>query len=118
MFFELFKDVSWSKFTNSFNLQFKTSYPFLKEILKQMEQQTKRRALGRGLEELFNIEDINYNKIEERIMETADEKEVKEFAVSDLKFKPRKKKIKISEKEMKELQGLEDRGGDSKLNEK
>lgn len=52
------------------------------------------------------------------IYETNDEKEVKEFSVSELKFKPRKKKIKISEKELKELQGLEDRGGDSKLNEK
>jgi cell fate regulator YaaT (PSP1 superfamily) len=52
------------------------------------------------------------------IYETNDEKEVKEFAVSDLKFRPRKKKIKVSDKEMKELQNLEDKGGDSKLNGK
>ena len=42
-------------------------------------EQTKRRALGRGLEELFNIEDINYDKMEEKIMETALEEEVKEL---------------------------------------
>jgi cell fate regulator YaaT (PSP1 superfamily) len=52
------------------------------------------------------------------IYETNDEKEVKEFPVSDLKFRPRKKKIKVSDKEMKELQNLEDKGGDSKLNGK
>ena len=38
-----------------------------------MQEQSKRKALGRGLEELFNIEDINYNKMEEKIMEKAKE---------------------------------------------
>jgi cell fate regulator YaaT (PSP1 superfamily) len=52
------------------------------------------------------------------IYETNDEKDVKEFSVNELKFRPRKKKIKVSEKEMKELQNLEDKGGDSKLNGK
>lgn len=49
------------------------------------------------------------------IVEINDEKEIQEYPVDELKFRPRKKKIKISEQEMKELQGLEDRGGDSKL---
>ncbi|MBQ0000176.1 MAG: stage 0 sporulation family protein [Clostridiales bacterium] len=66
-----------------------------------------------------NVQSVNVLRQMVRVIyEANDEKEVKEFAVSDLKFKPRKKKIKISEKEMKELQDLEDRGGDSKLNEK
>lgn len=52
------------------------------------------------------------------IVEINDEKEIQEFAVDELKFRPRKKKIKVSEKEMKELEGLEDKKGDSKLNEK
>lgn len=51
------------------------------------------------------------------IFEANDEKEMKDFAVAELKFRPRKKKVKVSEKEMKELQALEDRG-ESKLNEK
>ena len=49
------------------------------------------------------------------IVEINDEKEIQEYAVDELKFRPRKKKVKISEQELKELQGLEDRGGDSKL---
>ena len=42
-------------------------------------EQTKRRALGRGLEELFNIEDINYNKMEEKIMEKPKEEEIRKY---------------------------------------
>lgn len=52
------------------------------------------------------------------IVEVNDEKEIQEYAVDELKFRPRKKKIKVSEQEMKELEGLEDKGGDSKLNGK
>ena len=51
------------------------------------------------------------------IVEINDEKEIQEYPVSELKFRPRRKKIKISEQEMKELKNLEDKGGDSKLNE-
>ncbi len=46
-----------------------------------------------------------------------DEKEIQEFPVDDLKFRPRKKKVKVSEKELKELGNLEDKKGDSKLND-
>ena len=31
--------------------------------------ETKRRALGKGLEELFNTEQIDINKVEEKIIE-------------------------------------------------
>ena len=51
------------------------------------------------------------------IVEINDEKEIQEFAVEDLKFPPRKKKVKISEQELKELKNLEDKKGDSKLDE-
>lgn len=51
------------------------------------------------------------------IVEINDEKEIQEFAVEDLKFRPRKKKVKISEQELKELKNLEDKKGDSKLDE-
>lgn len=51
------------------------------------------------------------------IVEINDEKEIQEYAVDELKFRPRKKKIKISEQELKELEGIEDKRGDSKLNE-
>ena len=48
------------------------------------------------------------------VVEINDEKEIQEFPVNELKFRPRKKKIKISDKEMKELEKLEDREGDKK----
>lgn len=51
------------------------------------------------------------------IVEINDEKEIQEYPVSELKFRPRKKKVKVSEQEMKELKKLEDKGGESKLNE-
>lgn len=51
------------------------------------------------------------------IVEINDEKEIQEYPVDELKFRPRKKKIKISEQELKELEGIEDKRGDSKLNE-
>ena len=50
-------------------------------------------------------------------LEINDEKEIQEFPVDELKFKPRKKKVKVSEQELKELQDLEDKKGDSKLND-
>ena len=48
------------------------------------------------------------------VVDINDEKEIQEFAASELKFKPRKKKVKLTEQEIKELKNLED-GGDSKL---
>lgn len=66
-------------------------------------EQTKRRALGRGLEELFNIEDINYDKMEEKIMETADEEEVKELPIDKLRVNPYQPRKTFNEEALKEL---------------
>lgn len=49
------------------------------------------------------------------IVEINDEKEIQEYAVNELKFRPRRKKVKVSEQEMKELKNLEDKGGSSRL---
>ena len=68
-----------------------------------METQTKRRALGRGLEELFNIEDINYNKIEEKIMETVDENEIKEIPIEKLRVNPYQPRKTFNEESLNEL---------------
>lgn len=48
------------------------------------------------------------------IVEVNDEKEIQEFAVNELKFRPRKKKAKASEKEGKETKESEQKEGDSK----
>ena len=64
------------------------------------------------------IEGVKFRSIDDEfIVEINDEKEIQEFAVEDLKFRPRKKKVKISEQELKELKNLEDKKGDSKLDE-
>ena len=51
------------------------------------------------------------------IVEINYEKEIQEFALEYMNFLPRKKKVKISEQELKELKNLEDKKGDSKLDE-
>lgn len=51
------------------------------------------------------------------IVEVDDEKEIREFRAEELKFHPRKKKVKLTEQELKELKALEDREGKSKLDE-
>ena len=47
-----------------------------------------------------------------------DEKEIREYRAEELKFKPRKKKQKISKEEMKKLAALEKGEGASKLDDK
>ena len=47
-----------------------------------------------------------------------DEKEIREYPAEELKFKPRKKKKKVSKEEMKQLAALEKGQGASKLDEK
>ena len=52
------------------------------------------------------------------VVEMGDEKEIREYSVSDLRFKPRRRKEqKLSKEELKELAALEDRGQGSKLND-
>ena len=66
-------------------------------------EQTKRRALGRGLEELFNIEDINYNKIEEKIVETAGKDEVKELPLTEIRPNPYQPRKTFNKESLEEL---------------
>ena len=47
-----------------------------------------------------------------------DEKEIREYQADDLKFKPRRKKQKVSKEEMKKLAALEKEEGAPKLNDK
>lgn len=66
-------------------------------------EQTKRRALGRGLEELFNIEDINYNKMEEKIIEKAKEEEIKEIPINKLRVNPYQPRKTFNQESLQEL---------------
>ena len=53
----------------------------------------KRRALGKGLEELFNNEQINFDQIEEKILDSTSAEEIVELPVEELRpnpYQPRK----------------------------
>ena len=55
------------------------------------------------------------------VVENGEEKEIREYPVAELRFKPRRKKEnhhKVSKEEMKQLAALEDKDGKSKLNDK
>lgn len=53
------------------------------------------------------------------IVEVDGEKEIREYKVEQLKFKPRRRKenVKLTPEELKELAALEDRGGKSKIDD-
>lgn len=64
---------------------------------------SKRKALGRGLEELFNNEPIEYEKIEEKIIEDASKEEILEIPLSELRSNPYQPRKNFDEKALKEL---------------
>ena len=47
--------------------------------METQRENNRRKALGRGLEELFNNEPISYETIEERIIDTTPREEIKEM---------------------------------------
>ena len=53
------------------------------------------------------------------LVEVDDEKELRDYPVDELKFRPRRRKenIKLSAKKLKELSALEDKGGKSKIDD-
>ena len=65
-----------------------------------------------------NVQSVNVLRQPVKVVvEIGDEKEIQEFPVGELKFRSRKKKVKVSEQELKELKDLEDKKGDSKLDD-
>ena len=65
--------------------------------------ETKKRALGRGLEELFNNENLNLNQFEETIYENIDRDEIKELNIEDLRVNPYQPRKVFDEDALKEL---------------
>lgn len=68
-----------------------------------MKEENKRRALGRGLEELFSIEDINYGNLEKKIMETVHEEEIQELPLNELRVNPYQPRKTFNEESLNEL---------------
>lgn len=65
--------------------------------------ETKRKALGRGLEELFNSESLQLDKIENKIMEDITKDEIVEVKLSELMSNPYQPRKIFDEEALKEL---------------
>jgi ParB family chromosome partitioning protein len=50
--------------------------------------ETKRKALGKGLEQLFNSEQINFDSFEQNIVDTASDNEIREIPISEIRSNP------------------------------
>ncbi len=68
-----------------------------------MEQQTKRRALGKGLEELFNNEQIDFNSFEKQIIDTTPKDEIIEVELDKLRPNPYQPRKVFDEEKLNEL---------------
>ena len=66
-----------------------------------MEQ--KKKALGRGLEELFSTEVLDFNTFESNVMETATEEEIKEIPVTEIRPNPYQPRKAFNEEALREL---------------
>ena len=67
-----------------------------------------------------NICTVSYTHLDVyKRQDVGDEKEIREYGVSQLKFKPRrrKEKVKVDDKELKKLEALEKNEGKSKLDD-
>jgi len=65
--------------------------------------ETKKRALGRGLEQLFNSENLDFESFEKQIYETSTKDEVVEIKLSDLRPNPHQPRKIFKEDALKEL---------------
>ena len=63
----------------------------------------KRRALGRGLEELFNNEVLDYQTVEERIVKETDQDEITMIKIDELRSNPYQPRKVFDEEALEEL---------------
>ena len=63
----------------------------------------KRRALGKGLEELFNNEQINFDQIEEKILDSTSVDEIVELPIDELRSNPYQPRKVFDEEKLQEL---------------
>ncbi len=66
-----------------------------------MEQ--KKKALGKGLEELFSSEVLDFDTFESNIMETAEENDIKEILVSEIRPNPYQPRKTFNDEALNEL---------------
>ena len=71
--------------------------------MENNETSTKRRALGRGLEELFYNEPINYEKVEEKIINETPKEEIININLDELRSNPYQPRKIFDEEALQEL---------------
>ena len=68
-----------------------------------METSNKRRALGMGLEELFQSEPLDYSQLEEKIVNSTPKEEIQELKLDELRSNPYQPRKNFDEEALKEL---------------
>lgn len=69
----------------------------------ETQRENRRKALGRGLEELFNNEPMDYDSLEERIIDSTPKEEIVEIPLSELRSNPYQPRKNFDEKALQEL---------------
>lgn len=73
--------------------------------------ETKRRALGRGLEQLFNSENLDINQLETQIVESASRDEIVDVKLTELRSNPYQPRKVFDEEALNELaQSIKENG--------
>ena len=86
------------------------TYEYLNSRLPSIGDTVTLKEGGKGEVQSVNV----LRQLVKVIIDNGDEKELKEVKVDDLFFRPKKRKdVKLTEEELKELQGLEDEGSDA-----
>ncbi len=65
--------------------------------------ETKRKALGTGLEQLFNNENINFEQVEKEIVDTASDKDIKNILISEIRSNPFQPRKRFDDEKLQEL---------------
>ena len=65
--------------------------------------ETRRKALGTGLEQLFNNQNINFADIEKEIVDNAKEGDIKMIKISDIRPNPYQPRKRFNEEKLQEL---------------
>lgn len=65
--------------------------------------ETKRKALGKGLEQLFNSENVNFEDVEREIVANATESDIQEIPISAIRSNPFQPRKRFDEEKLKEL---------------
>ncbi len=68
-----------------------------------MDNNYKRRALGKGLEELFSSDQLDYNSIEEKIIDSTPKDEIVEISLDELRSNPYQPRKVFDEEKLQEL---------------